>query len=99
MSNMSIRLRFDPQIYMYLIAIDQMLMKYRDIIKVRPTEKFFDMVHKQVMTHVIDGKVPPMQIQSAIMNIADDMLAGRDVTLRAGDYISLMNFAREKKML
>ena len=97
MGNMNVRLKFDPGVYMYLIVIDQMLMKYRKLLKVRPTERFFDMVHGLVMDHVIDGKEPPTQIQSAIMNIADDMMAGREVTLRAGDYIALMNFARGKK--
>ncbi len=99
MANMNIRFIFDPSVIMYLIVIDKMLMKYRDMIKVRPTEKFFNMVHEQVMNHVIDGEEPPTQIHSAIMNIADDMMSRRDVTLRAGDYIALMNYAREKKML
>ncbi len=84
---------------MYLIVIDKMIMRYRDVMKARPTEKFFNMVHEQVMNHVIDGEEPPMQIHSAIMNIADDMMSGRDVTMRAGDYIALMNYAREKKIL
>ncbi|MFC1896279.1 hypothetical protein ACFL0Q_06415 [Thermodesulfobacteriota bacterium] len=99
MANMNVRLKFDPGVYMYLIVIDKMLMKYRELIEVRPTEKFFDMVHKQVMRHVIDGKEPPMQIHSAIMNIADDMMAGREVTLRAGDYIALMNYGLENKII
>ena len=99
MANMNIRFIFDPSVIMYLIVIDKMLMKYRDMMKVRPTEKFFNMVHEQVMNHVIDGEEPPMQIHSAIMNIADDMMSRRDVTLRAGDYIALMNYAREKKIL
>ena len=99
MAHMKIRLKFDPGVVMYLVIIDKMLMKYKDIMRVRPTEKFFTMVHEQVMSHVIDGKELPAQIQPTIMNIADDMMAGRDVTLRAGDYISLMNYAREMKML
>jgi hypothetical protein len=82
---------------MYLIIIDKALMKYRKYLKVRPTEKFFDMVHGLVMDYVTDGKEPPMQIRSAIMNIADDMMGGREVSLRAGDYIALMDYTRGKK--
>ena len=99
MAHTYVRLKYDPGVYMYLIVIDRMLAKHRDVMKIRPTEKFLDIVHKQVMNHVIDGEEPPMEIQTAIMNIADDMMAGREVALRAGDYIALMNFARENKML
>ena len=99
MANIRIRLKFDPGVVMYLVIIDKMLMKYRDVMKVRPTEKFFNMVQEQVMNHVIDGEELPMEIHSAIMNVADDMMAGREVTLHAGDYVSLMNFARKNKIL
>jgi uncharacterized protein (UPF0147 family) len=99
MAYMRVRLKFDPGVVMYLIVIDQMIAKYRDIMMARPTEKFQSMVHKEVMTYVIDGKEPPEQIRTAVMNIADDMMAGRDVTLRAGDYIDMMNYARERKMV
>ena len=99
MANMKVRMKFDPGVVMYLVIIDQMIARYKDVMMVRPTEKFQNIVYKEVMTHVIDGKEPPKQIRTAIMNLADDMMAGRDVTLRAGDYIDLMNYAREEKML
>ena len=39
--------------------------------------------------------MPPEAIAPAVMNVADDVLAGRDVQLRAGDYIALQNFIRK----
>jgi len=96
---MNVRIKLDPGVLMYLVIHDKLLVKYGDLMKVRPSEKFFDMVHEQVMSHVIDGTEPPKEISSAIMNIADDMMAEREVSLRAGDYISLMNYARAKKLL
>ena len=99
MANMRIDLKYDPTVVMYYVVIDQMIAKYRDMLIARPTEKFYNMVHKEVMTHVIDGKEPQEQIRTAILNIADDMMSGREVTMRAGDYIALMNYAREMKAL
>ena len=84
---------------MYLIIQGGIAKKYADLLKVRPTEKFFGMVRQQVMTNVIEGKQPPATIATAITNIADDMMSGRDVVIRAGDYIALMDFARTQKIL
>lgn len=99
MANMSVRMKFDPGVVMYLVIVDKMMVKYRDLMMVRPTEKFQDMVYKEVMAHVIDQKAPPKAIRSAILNLADDMQAGREVTLRAGDYIDLMNYAKEQNLI
>ncbi len=98
MAFMNVRLKFDPGVVMYLVIIDRMIAVHKDVMMVRPTEKFQDMVYKEVMNHVIGGQEPPEQIRTAILNLADDMMAGRDVTMRAGDYIALMNFAREQGM-
>jgi hypothetical protein len=97
MGSIKVIAKFDPGVIMYLIVIDKALMKYREFLKVRPTEKFFDTVHGLVMDYVSAGKEPPMQIRSTVMNIADDMMGGREVTLRAGDYIALMEYSRGKK--
>ena len=99
MANMRINVKRVPSEVMYLIVIDQMLKKYKDLVIERPTDKFDQMLREVVMTHVIDGKEPPTPIRTAVMNVADDMMAGREVTLRAGDYIALMEYARENKRL
>ena len=99
MAQMHVRMKLDPGLVMYLVVVDKMLAKYRDIMLVRPTEKFKDMVYAEVLSHVIDQKEPPKAIRSAILNLADDMQAGHDVTLRAGDYIDLMTYAKEQKLL
>ena len=43
-----------------------------------------------------EGVTPPEDIASAIMNIADDLMSGRDITLRAGDYIAIQNHVRNQ---
>ena len=99
MANMRVALRIDRGVQMYLVVIDQMLLNYAEIFKARTTERFESIVQELVMDHVAYGKEPPDEVFTAVVNIADDMMAGRDVTIRSGDYISLMTYARENKML
>lgn len=99
MNSIRLHLKFDPSVVMYLVIVDKLLQRQSDLLKVKPSEKFFDMVREQVISHLIDGKEPPEQIAGPILNIADDMLAGREVVMRSGDYITLMNYAKSKKML
>lgn len=99
MRNMSVLIRRVPSEVMYLIIIDQMLKKYRDLIVELPNERFDVMVRKEVVAHLVDGKEPAEEIRTAILNVADDMMAGRDLTLRAGDYVALMNYGRKNKLI
>lgn len=55
---------------------------------------------KEVQTHtkalLLEQKEPPAAISAAIHNFADDIAAGRDVTIRAGDYIAIQNFMKAR---
>lgn len=73
--------------------------KHIELAKVQPTEKFFEMVREEVRSHLVDGKKAPKEIATAIINISDDLKAGRDPVIRAGDYITLMGYARSKKIV
>ncbi len=64
-------------------------------VNVRPTEKFESLVMGHLREYINDGKMPPADISSSILNLADDFLAGREMTLRAGDYIALQNHMRK----
>lgn len=94
-----VQLKFDPTIVMYLVIPEKYMSKYAKVLEVKPTERFFEMIRQNVMAYVGKGKEPPKAIAGAIMNIADDMVAGREVSIRAGDYIDLMSYARTQKML
>ncbi|MCE1273879.1 MAG: hypothetical protein HGB01_00740 [Chlorobiaceae bacterium] len=96
---MRLLLKLDPSVVMYLVIIDKLLANRADLLRVKPSEKFFDMVREQVIAHLSESAEPPKEIAGAIMNISDDLMAGREVTLRAGDYIALMSYAKAKKML
>jgi len=99
MSQINVNFKYDPSTRMYLIVKDFLFKKYGDLIKTRTTDRFNDFVRAEVMNYVVDGVEPPAQIQTAIMNIADDMMAGRESVMRSGDYIALMGYAKEKKLL
>lgn len=80
---------------MYLIVNDKV--RIDDKVNAQ-IEKFMDGVAlKHVRAYVDDGIMPPDAIAPAILNMADDVMAGRQVTLRAGDYIAIQNFARSSK--
>jgi hypothetical protein len=98
-STVKVPLRFDPTWVMYLIVVDGVLTKNPFLEKTKPTEKFFDMINRHVTSYITEGKLPPEQIASAVFNIADDVMGNRQVTVRAGDYISLMEFARANKQI
>jgi hypothetical protein len=87
---------FDPTIVMYLVYPDWDRFKYReDMLKVK-SDAFQHFVQESVHSYIKGEKVDA-EIQTSIMNIADDILAGRDATMRAGDYVALMGFAKKNK--
>jgi len=87
---------FDRRIRIYyLIPPDGLKGHLRDLIEVRPEPRFFEELSRHVKALVDEGKAPPEAIASAILNVADDVLAGRDVELKTGDYIALQGFFRK----
>jgi len=91
-------IKFDPTVVMYLVIVDRLAVRKPDLLKFKPEEKFFDVIRDHVMAYAMEGVEPPEQIAAAVMNIADDMMSGRETVIRAGDYITLMEFARKRGM-
>ena len=79
----------------YLVMVESSARQWSKQIEVQPDERFFDVLGKHVEAYVHEGKEPPDMIASAVMNIADDFMAGRDLVIRAGDYIAVQNFMRQ----
>lgn len=64
----------------------------------RGKDKVFNsIIEKHVSAYLENGTHPPDAIAGPILNIAEDVAAGRMPTLRAGDYIALQNFRRAMK--
>ena len=66
----------------------------KDIIASQPGDKFRAVVEEHVNAYIFQKKEPPAQIETAIMNIADDYINGREPVVKAGDYIAIQNFIR-----
>lgn len=79
----------------YLIILDRLKLRFKDVLEARPDSRFFEELNRHVTALVKEGKAPPEAIASAVMNVADDVLAGREVQLKAGDYITLQSYFRK----
>lgn len=65
---------------------------------VRGQDKAFNkLVDTHLSAYLEKGVTPPAAISGAILNIAEDVVAGRTPTLRAGDYIALQTYKRTAK--
>lgn len=73
---------------------DQSLLTGFDRIAQGKDEAFNTLVNTHLMAYLEKGTIPPAAISCAIMNIAEDVIAGRTPTLRAGDYIALQTHRR-----
>lgn len=80
----------------YLTVKNWMEKDLSDIIHTMKDVNFAKFIDHEVNAY-LGGGTPPAAIATAVMNIGDDHLAGREVVVRAGDYIALQSFyaARE----
>ncbi len=61
---------------------------------VRPSKQFNDVVGRYLDAYMSKGTMPPEDIAAPILNLADDLMAGKPMSLRAGDFIALNNHVR-----
>lgn len=67
------------------------------IVRGTPDKEFHQFVTDKVNAYIFQKEAPPAEIASAIINIADDHLSGREPVIRAGDYIAIQNYLRGMK--
>jgi len=60
-------------------------------------EAFQKQVEHLVAAYVEKGEMPPEQVAPTILNLADDLVAGRTMVIRAGDYIALRSFMHTER--
>lgn len=58
-------------------------------------DTFVKEMAKQVYAYVYEDKMPPEEIAQTVLNVSEDMMAGRPVQLRAGDYLAVQKFLRK----
>ena len=57
-------------------------------------DKFNKFITQHVKAYIQEGVMPPDNIAAPIINISEDILAGREPEIRGGDYIALQNQMR-----
>ncbi len=67
------------------------------LIPIRPDERFDRFVKQQVAAYVEWGRLPAGDVAPGILRLADDVMAGREPTLQAGDYIAIQNHLRQER--
>jgi hypothetical protein len=66
----------------------------RDAVDIPIDQKVVGMLTDHVLGYMYEGVEPPAEILPTVVNVADDLLSGREPTLRTGDYIALRTFMR-----
>ena len=66
-------------------------------VRVALSKQFTALTWKYTSALVNEGTAPPPEIAGAIYNIVDDVSCGREITLKAGDYIAIQSFMKAKK--
>ena len=77
----------------YLLVADEIFEKNQ--IDVNVTPEFEKVTFGYAKAYIEKGTMPPADIAPAILNMADDYMAGRQVAIRAGDYITIHNHMRK----
>ena len=77
----------------YLVIVDNFFDKNQ--ISPSVTPEFENLTFGYAKAYIEKGEMPPADIAPAILNMADDYLAGRPVAIRAGDYIAIHNHMRK----
>jgi hypothetical protein len=57
--------------------------------------KAVNVLNTNLKAYLEKGVMPPTEIATAVMNVADDIVANRAPTLRTGDYIALQMYMRK----
>lgn len=81
----------------YVVINERILENFGDMFQRAPGKEFYELIAKHVTAYLQEGKPLPAEIAPSIMNLLDDYIAGRKLTLRAGDYIALQTFLRKIK--
>lgn len=68
-----------------------------ELVRIRPDERFDRFVQQQVAAYVERGELPAADVSAGILNLAEDVMAGREPTIQAGDYIAIQNHLRQAR--
>jgi hypothetical protein len=70
--------------------------KWKDVINMKMDDHFNEVVTGYIKDCFADKKLPA-DIETTIYNLSNDLMNGRELTIRTGDYIALQNHIKQKK--
>lgn len=70
---------------------------FAKLVPIRPDERFDRFVKQQIAAYVERGELPAEDVAPGILNLAGDVMAGREPTIQAGDYIAIQNHLRQAR--
>lgn len=79
---------------MYLIPPPFHISELKEVFTGGRINPVTEVINTYTKAYMVENKEPPEQIAAAIHNFADDIASGREVVVRAGDYIAINNFIR-----
>jgi hypothetical protein len=82
---------------MYLQPVPEGLAQIKELVQNKLDKGFVTVVKQHLKAYMVDGKEPPAAIAPTIKNFADDLVAGRSMTVRSGDYYAIQNFIQAKR--
>ena len=65
-----------------------------DLTQVPLDARFEQEVSAHIAAVIEEEKMPPAEIAPAILNLANDLMSGREMLIRTGDYIALQRYFR-----
>ena len=77
-----------------------LLSQDRDVaenLAIAPDDKFYEFLAKHMNAYLDEGTTPPVEITTAILNISEDFLTDKIITMRTGDYVALQSYFRKNK--
>jgi hypothetical protein len=84
----------DRWILVAYLILNERMQDLVDKYRFKPGKEFYNTVAQYLGAYIVKKTMPPKEIASAILNLADDFLGNRPMTLRAGDYIDIQNFIK-----
>jgi hypothetical protein len=68
-----------------------------DLVEIPIDARFEKVVSGYISAVLAEGKMPPADIAPTILNLSQDLVNGRDMVIRTGDYIAIQNHLRTMK--
>lgn len=66
----------------------------REMVEKELPQAFAKQMAALVQAYMYESKMPPAEIAQTVLNVSEDIAAGRQVQLRAGDYIAAQKYFR-----